>query len=66
MRDGESKIHERIEQISKEKDIHISYKPVRSCVFTQNDMYSIVLDSQKTSKEQWVEFIKAMSCLRLK
>lgn len=64
MENGERKINRQaIEQIAREKNIRIIYKPIKSFIFTRNDIRYVFLDNRKTTEEQWGLFIKSISCI---
>lgn len=44
------------ERIAELLGISVYFKPIPSCSFKYNDVYTIILDSRKTRFEQWDDF----------
>ncbi len=44
------------ERIAEMLGIRVYFKPIPSCAFKYNDVYTIILDSRKTRREQWGDF----------
>jgi len=44
------------ERIAEMLGIRVYFKPIPSCAFKYNDVYTIILDSRKTRREQWDDF----------
>ncbi|WP_061576623.1 ImmA/IrrE family metallo-endopeptidase [Bacillus licheniformis] len=44
------------ERIAELLGIRVYFKPIPSCSFKYNDVYTIILDSRKTHCEQWDDF----------